>query len=104
MQKIVGSRLYDTATAEEIDKWENGYSRNDFRWSAETLYMTGKGAYFLHGKGGPRSTYRTPSGGDAWTGGEDIRPLKAKEAMAWLEEHSPINVITKLFPGQIVEA
>lgn len=104
MKKLINGKVYNTETAEEIATWSNSYYSSDFHYCQETLYKTRKGAYFLHGKGGPLSSYAQPSGGTGRTGGSDIVALTDEQAFGWLEEHDMTEEAEKEFPDKIEEA
>lgn len=86
MKKVIEGLRYDTATATEVASWSFGYP-NDFSHSSETLYRTKSGNYFLHGEGGPASSWREQTGQREWSGGEDILAKDDLEALEWLESH-----------------
>ena len=69
-------RIFDTTKAEALGN--RAYSfYGDPAGYEETLYKTKGGLFFLHGIGGADSPYAV---------GEDIVPITAAEANAWLEE------------------
>ena len=103
MKTIISGRRYDTETAEEVAKFWNGLSGNDFRSLSESLYRTKNGAYFLAGEGGPMTRYAQPCG-DATGGGSCIFPLSDEEALEWLEGHGEMDAIEKYFAASIVDA
>lgn len=86
MKKIINYKKYDTETAREIGRYENGYLEGDFEFYRETLYQKQKGEYFLYGEGGACSEYRSgsPSG---WGPGWRIEPLTDEEADYWAMCH-----------------
>lgn len=85
MKKIINNRRYDTDTAKEIGKWDNGLPGGDFDYVSEHLYQKRTGEFFLHGDGGARSWCATTTD-DGWqSGGEAIRPLTEEEAREWCE-------------------
>ncbi len=103
MKKVIDGLRYNTETAEEIHRWDNGLDTGDFKSCEETLYLTAKGRYFLHGQGGAMSKYSVPvSGGRG--GGEEIVPMSADEVREWLEEHDGIDALEKYFSDDIEEA
>lgn len=104
MKKMMGGKTYNTETAEEIATWSNSYYRSDFHYCQETMYKTKRGAYFIHGKGGPLSQYRQPSGGRGWTGGEDILIMDKEAAFNWLQDTDQIEAAEKEFSDMIEEA
>lgn len=86
MRKVINGRTYNTDTSKIIGQWDNGHYGNDFKSCRERLYKNTKGAYFLHGEGGPMSKYAAPHGNSVgW--GEDIIPMTAEEAREWAEQH-----------------
>ena len=87
MRKIINGRTYNTETSKAIGTYDNGYLLTDFQHCEETLYRNTRGAYFLHGQGGPMSKYAGPAPGGGTGGGEGIRPLTAEEARDWAEKH-----------------
>lgn len=103
MKKVIDRKVYNTETAEEIHSWDNGIYGNDFRSCSETLYKTKKGSFFLWGKGGPMSSYARHYG-NTTSGGEDIIPMTADEAIDWLESHGGEDVIVEQFSDSIEEA
>lgn len=102
MKKIIDGKLYNTDTAAEIcsSRYSN---RRDFSYCWETLCVTGKGAYFLYGEGGPNSKYSVTTGLNEWSGGEDITLLTAEEARIWTEEHGTPEEYIEFF-GEPEEA
>jgi hypothetical protein len=104
MKKVIDGKVYNTETAECLHNWDNGHYGNDFRSCEESLYKTKKGAYFLHGEGGPMSKYAQNCGNNSVCGGQGIEPISEKVAMEWLEEHNGDDVLISLFGGHIEEA
>ena len=96
MKKVINSKLYDTATAERVSEWDNGYRPSDFAWSSESLYRKRTGEYFLHGEGGPRSQY-CEWHGNSVGGGEKILPFTLAEARDWAESHLDGDAYEKIF-------
>lgn len=85
MKKIINKKRYDTDKATKIGVWNNGYSRSDFNYCAETLYKKRTGEYFLHCEGHALSPYGVPCGnGSVW--GELIKPLTYVQAQNWAIE------------------
>jgi hypothetical protein len=102
MKKVIDGKVYNTETAEVIYTWDNGYYGSDFKQCEETLYRTKKGAFFLHGEGGPMSKYAV-SCGNGYGYGSDIQVMTDDEVIEWLEDKNAIGAIEKLFPGHIEE-
>ncbi|UCE51361.1 MAG: hypothetical protein JSV31_19145 [Desulfobacterales bacterium] len=92
MKKVINEKLYNTETAEIIFAWENAYFPSDFHYCTETLYRTKKGAWFIHGTGGPLSKYRIQVGTGSFSGSETIETLTENEAYEWLENYANICV------------
>jgi len=87
MKKIIGGKVYDTATAKKMASWSNMADVRDFHQFSETLYRKKTGEFFLHGEGGPLTQYAQTVGTNSWRGGERIMPMTFAEAKAWAEEH-----------------
>jgi len=103
MKKVINGKVYNTATAEELHS--DSYSHpGDFQYWRETLYVTPKGAYFIHGEGGASSKYGQQVEQNTWSGGADITPVSKEEAIRWLEEHDGADVILERFAGDVEEA
>ena len=96
MYKVINGHKYDTEAAREMAHWEASCSTSDFGWSAETLYRTKTGLYFLRGEGGPRTRYARADG-DMWGWGERILPLTEDAARAWAEEHCDGRTYERIF-------
>ncbi len=100
MKKVIDGKIYDTETAELLHDWDNGRARNDFNFMEESLYRTKKGAFFLHGRGGPLTIYAA-SAGDLRTSGRRICPLTRAEALRWLEAHDGTEAILEHFAEDV---
>lgn len=97
MKKIVGGKMYDTATATLLGQWDNGRNPNeDFHWREEALYRNAHDAYFLYAKGGALSPHRGSWAGNH-TKGEKIIPMSVEEAQIWAEEHLSTEEYDALF-------
>ena len=81
---------WDTAKAQRVAGWSNDLSVDDPHHCTETLYRTSKGAYFLHGSGGPMSRWAQPAydGGGGLVGGEGIGVcgVDSEEPVVWAEQ------------------
>lgn len=96
MKRVIRGKLYDTETAALIGEYSSGGSSRDFQHYDEDLYRTPNGLYFLHGSGGPMTSYCRAVGQNEWTGGEDIRPLSREEALEWAEQHlAAVDVVAE---------
>ena len=88
MKRIINGKRYDTSSAKKLaEACSKSYSRRDFGFWEEELYLTKSGNYFLHGVGGPASKYAEACGQNNWTGGEKIIPISEEAAKVWAEEH-----------------
>lgn len=103
MKKVINGIFYNTETAELLHNWDNGAYGNDFHSCEESLYKTKRGAYFIHGEGGPMSKYAICIGNNSRGGSEDIEVLSETEAIKWLEDHDGSNVLTEHFADKIKE-
>lgn len=98
MKKVIDGKVYNTETAECIAAWDNGIYGNDFRQCEERLYVTKKGAYFVHGEGGAMSRWSRPCGGNGSCGGSGIEVLTQEQALAWCESRGvDADVISEHF-------
>ena len=94
MRKIIDGRTYNTETSKLIGDWSNERSNRDFSHCYQALYRNTKGAYFLHGYGGPMSEYARH------IGGETINPMTAEDAQAWAEKHLFAETVEAEFGAQ----
>jgi len=84
MKRIINGKVYNTETAEKIAAWDNDLFVNDFGYMSEALYITRKGNYFIHGKGGATSKYAKHAYGGRMAG-ESIAAITEKDALEWCE-------------------
>ncbi len=104
-KKVINRKVYDTAMAELIHEYWNGYSNSDFHYLTEDLYRTPKGNFFLLGSGGAMSKYSVDCGNNSSGGSSDnIVPLDKDEVIDWLEAHGGSERILELFPDEVEEA
>lgn len=96
MKVIIKGKLYSTETAERIDNYRCS-GPGDLRYFDEDLYRKRTGEFFLHGKGGPLSKFRSPADGGGWNGGEDIIPISEIDAKEWVEAHCDVDTYIRLF-------
>lgn len=101
MKKIISGKVYDTDKAQEMATWSNGGSWRDFSHFEETLYRKKTGEYFLHGEGGPNTSYATRCG-NSWGYGERIIPYTEEKAKAWAEKHLDGDEYIDIF-GEVEE-
>ena len=105
MLKIIDGRRYNTDTATEVAEYSNYLGAGDFHTLPEPLYKTPKGAWFIHGKGGPQTAWAHYVGsGNGRTGGEGMRVLSDEEAMKWLERHNMAGELEEHFADKIEDA
>ena len=102
MKKYINNKVYDTETAQEIGSYSNGGNWRDFSHYRETLYRKRTGEFFLHGEGGPMTSYRVAEGQNSWRGGEAIKPMTVSEAQEWAQEHLDTDEYDDAF-GAIAE-
>lgn len=103
MKKVVGQKLYNTDTAALLHEWDNGAGFTDFSYRSKDLYVTPKGAFFIHHHGGETSDMSRPVGNRGWVGGEDIMPITRREAIRFLELYGGTEVLLQRFPEDITE-
>lgn len=94
MKKIINGRLYDTATAELIDSRACG---EDIDRIEETLYRKKTGEFFLHGSGGPRTSYAKECGSDSYGWDEEIIPEDSFDVKEWVADYCDADTYIKLF-------
>ena len=104
MKKVINGLLYNTDTAKEIASCSNGYSSSDFNYCKETLYKTNNGRYFLYGRGGANTRYRTQVGSNTWSSGENIIALSLDSALSWAESYADPDDFLNEFADAIEEA
>lgn len=97
MKQIINGKMYNTETATEVASWWNGYSRRDFKFCEETLYLKRTGEFFLYGEGGAMSKYSESCGQNCWVGGSQIIPLTIDKAKQWAEKHLDADEYISLF-------
>lgn len=103
MKTTIDNKTYNTATATEVAEASNNAPGNDFRAWWETLYLTPKGNWFLHTRGGPLSKHAEESyNGTTW--GNHIISMSREQALAWCAEHNAQDAIDKHFGDLVVEA
>lgn len=101
MKRIISNLVYDTETARRIGGYiAPGYSRRDFNYLEEALYIKKTGEYFLYGFGGALTKYKKSVGQNEWSGGEEITPLSYDEARAWAEAHLDADDYLKHFEAK----
>ena len=101
MKKIIAGKKYDTETATFLGdrSHSNPY---DFGYVYEALYIKRTGEYFMYGKGGAMTKYRTWVDNNSWMGGETITPITEQDARAWVEEYLDADDYERIF-GKVYE-
>lgn len=90
MKTTINKKTYDTEKVTYIGKWDNGYPpENDLEYAVEELYMTPDHEFFIHGRGGARTSYGRDEGFNSWIGGEEICLLPDSTARRVIREHLP---------------
>lgn len=102
MKKVIEKKIYNTETAQEIANYSYS-NHSDFNYIDETLYVTKKGNFFLHGKGGAASRYAKSDGNMSY-GSSEIIAMTEDEAYHWLEENGMTEEIETYFSSRIEEA
>ena len=103
MKKVIDGKIYNTETATLVAEDDNGFNYSDFQYAGEELYITKKGAFFLHCEGGAMSKYSESNCNGSW-GIREINPLDEDEAYEWLEENNQVDAIEQYFSDRIQEA
>lgn len=103
MKAIINGLRYDTEKATMVAQWDNGLSNSDFNNLSEELFITNKGAWFMHGTGGPNSRYAKSNGKEQW-GSSQIVVLEEYQVLDWLEMHDYTDELENYFPGHIQDA
>ncbi len=103
MKKLIGSKLYDSETAEVIAEHSNGYNLQDANWERETIYKTKNGSWFNFVRGGGLSAHAKYEGGYSMNG-EDIVALTEADACTKLKEWNEIDAVEKFWENEIEEA
>ncbi len=85
MKVKLDGKTYDTAKAEKIAEYENGYPRTDLDFIREALYRADDGTLFFAGESGPRMRYGKNSEGGGKVGGEGITFTTREDAKEWIE-------------------
>jgi len=103
MISIINGKRYNTETAEEVAS-DSYLHASDFRHYLEVLYKTAKGAWFLHGVGGPMTRWGKGSMQDGRSGGEGVILMSGDEARAWLEAKDEVGALEQHFGGELEDA
>ena len=97
MKRIIDGKVYNTDTAEIVDKYEYGLP-GDLDYVDEALYRKRKtGEFFLAGEGGPRTIFGRYDGMGTYHGGEGIVRVTYEQAQNLVRERSKPEVYEKFF-------
>ena len=103
MRRVIGRKIYDTATADKIASYSNGLGYGNLNFFNESLYRSAEGSWFLAGEGGANTGYRSYHGNKIF-GGEGLSALTPKEAREWLESYGETNALELCFGAELEEA
>jgi hypothetical protein len=107
MIQVIDGKRYNTDTATRVFQYWNGYMTSDFKYRTKSLYLTSKGAWFLHHVGGAM-TDMAETVGNSSHGSECIEPVTADDAYGFLEAHSDdsdaLDAMNQYFADKIVDA
>ena len=96
MKKIIGGKVYDTSTAENLG--ERCRNTDDvITITEEVLYRKRTGEYFLHGSGGSGTKYAVSESNNFWRWGETIIPLSVGAAKEWAENNLSAEKYEEIF-------
>lgn len=84
MKQLIENKKYDTNEARLVAEYNNCLDSSDEESYIEELYLTKSGDYFLYGRGASSTQWAGPNGAS----GEGIKPLTAKQAQEWINQHS----------------
>lgn len=85
MKRVIGGKVYDTETADVVCNLVCDHEYGNFAWHETVLYRTKRGRFFLAGRGGARSMWRTQTGQSSCGPGDGIRAIDADEARTHME-------------------
>lgn len=100
MKQVIEGKLYDTETATEICRRDNGRGNGDFSYVREALYRTKKGRFFLAGEGGAMTHYAERCGQNCWSEGRKIIPQDIEGAKRWMEMYGTADKYIELFGAE----
>ena len=94
--------MYDTETAECVEKFENTPYKGNAHYYKESLFRKKTGEFFLYGYGNARTKYASVTIGGMYSPDEKVIPLSKEEAMDWMEQHGDVDTYIELF-GEVEE-
>ena len=100
MKKVIKGKMYNTETATEIGG--TGGNIHNFYATRETLFVTKKGNYFLHGESSAGGKYGTSDGNTSY-GGEVIILQTPQEALNFASEFLPGGIVENHFKNKVEE-
>tara|TARA_Y100000310_G_scaffold183623_1_gene183744 strand:+ start:191 stop:508 length:318 start_codon:yes stop_codon:yes gene_type:complete len=101
---IIGGKRYNSDTSQRVGEEGNGLPINDFHHWGEYLYLTPKGAWWLHGFGGGATGYSEEAWGGGSTSGDRFRALTPDEAYEWLEKYRYEDKLEEHFSDKLEDA
>jgi hypothetical protein len=116
MIRIINEKRYNTDTARLIAGTKcslitrilrtgsSFFNKGDFSYLSEDLYRTRKGAWFLHGSGGPMTRYVVEIGNNTSSGGSEIIPMTEDQAFSWLTAARDNKALETFFSDRIEDA
>lgn len=104
MKRVIDGRIYDTAVAEPVHRWDNGRLDDDLHFEEAILYRTPKGAYFVCGAGGPLTDYAERVDSSTMTAGIDLWAVDKDQAIEWLENRGGHEALVDLFVERLEDA
>jgi hypothetical protein len=105
MKKVIDGLRYDTEIAVALGFASSDEGRSDSHFWQAALYRTPRsGRYFLAGEGGAMSRFGQSCGRSTWSGGADLIPMSAAEALEWAEQHLTTEEIEAAFGDAIEDA
>ncbi len=96
-QRLIEKEL-DPSKSLKLAQWSGADHTGSFRNDSETLYVSGKGEYYIIYEGGLNAGFHSLPGVESWFGGSYIRPVSVEDAYAWCEETLNHDAIRDHFP------
>ena len=104
MKGIVDGRRYDTKSAVLIGEASHGYGGDFSAWEAGLYKTPVSGAYFLAGRGGPKTRWAQRLSRNEYSSGSGIIPLTLEEALEWAEQNLSVDEVETGFAGVVEDA
>ncbi|HPI92966.1 MAG TPA: hypothetical protein PLT09_04215 [Deltaproteobacteria bacterium] len=96
-QRLIEKEL-DPKKSTMLAQWTCADHQGSFRNDTETLYMSGKGEYFIVYEGGLNAGFHELPGVESWFGGSYTRSLPVEDAFVWCEETGNYDAILEHVP------